>query len=233
MSGAGNSPTRRSGTLEAVTSSSEALRAPVHVVASVEDDRALVRALSQGDERQAAAFYARFRPTVSRTLFRLLRDSQDHEELVQKSMVEAMLSIDRYRGTSSLEAWVAGIASHVALKHLRRQRLEGRWRETATNPDGVTGVENVAQPVDAEEQSEHRSLLRRVHVLLQRIDEKKAVVFVMHEALGHSLTEIAGLLDISESNAQTRLVRARKELHALVAEESDLAEQLRVWGGSR
>jgi DNA-directed RNA polymerase specialized sigma24 family protein len=41
---------------------------------------------------------------------------------------------------------------------------------------------------------------------------KKAMVLVLHDVLGHDLTEVSVMLGVSVSAAQSRLVRGRREL---------------------
>jgi RNA polymerase sigma factor (sigma-70 family) len=62
-----------------------------------------------------------------------------------------------------------------------------------------------------ERQIEARSEVRRVHGILERMNPRGAVLLVMHDVLGHSVPEVAEMLGIQLSTAQSRLRRAREE----------------------
>jgi DNA-directed RNA polymerase specialized sigma24 family protein len=50
----------------------------------------------------------------------------------------------------------------------------------------------------------------------------KAMVLVLHDVLGHELVEIAAMLGISTSAAQSRLVRARRDFAERMGPEQRL-----------
>ncbi len=185
-------------------------------------DRGLVEAISAGDEGAAAQLHDRLRPHVSRTILRLLRRREEHGDLVQQSMIELVLSIDRFRGQCSLESWAAAVTAHVVFKHLRKNRRERQVFSSYDDPVAPAG--DVAW--DDGEAPARRSVLARIRHHLEQMDEGRATVFVLHEVHGYDLREISEIVGISVANAQTRLVRGRKELHERVRQDASLAEAL-------
>jgi DNA-directed RNA polymerase specialized sigma24 family protein len=72
--------------------------------------------------------------------------------------------------------------------------------------------------------------IRQIESILAGIEEKKAWTFVLHDVHGYNLTEISEITGASSAAVQSRLVRARKELHARIAESRDLAPLLAELG---
>jgi hypothetical protein len=72
------------------------------------DDSALLAGLKARDTSLSNAFYKRVRPTVDRTLTRLLgtRD-KDYEDVAQLALFELVATIDRFRGECPLDAWIS------------------------------------------------------------------------------------------------------------------------------
>jgi len=77
--------------------------------------------------------------------------------------------------------------------------------------------------VSPDEGAARRERMRAFARLLDRIAEKKRVVFVLHELEGMAPAEIAKVVEAPVLTVRTRLFYARRELEALLAEEPSLA----------
>lgn len=186
------------------------------------DDSELLRALRSSDPAAASAVYDRARPIVERTVSRLLgaRD-REYEDVLQLAFVEFIDTIDRFRGECPLDAWISVIAARTVYKHIRRRRLERRFFSEAS-------VEEISE-LAARAMTPSvvlRSALARVRRHLQDMDEGRSWAFVLHDVHGYDLAEIAQILQISMSAAQSRLVRGRREMHERIQRDPELAQVL-------
>jgi RNA polymerase sigma-70 factor (ECF subfamily) len=179
----------------------------------------LVRA---GDSTSAAALYERVRPQVDRTLYRLLGGGDaDHADLAQMALIELVTTIDRYRGECTLDTWVSTVTAHVAFKHLRRRQSERRLFEHLVAGDDVAGG-----PTRLGRDTAAKDVLQRIGVHLDKMDGAYSSAFVLHDVFGYDVREMAHILGISATAAQSRLVRGRKQLHERIAADPELAPLL-------
>lgn len=187
------------------------------------DDSELLTALRAGDPTAATALHDRVRPQVDRTVRRLLgpRDV-DHDDVAQLAMIELVSTIDRYRGDCSLDSWTSTITAHVVFKHIRRRKTERR----IFGELDPAALSEVRSPLRTGQQATARSVMRRVLVHLDAVDESKAWTFVLHDVCGYDLREIAQITGVSVAAAQTRLVRGRREVHERIASDPELASLL-------
>ena len=183
------------------------------------DDSELLSALRAAEPSAATALHDRVRPQVDRTITRLLgRRDPDHADLAQLAMIELVYTIDRYRGECSLDAWTSTLTARVVYKAIRKRQTERRILGTLDAEDYVA---RSAPSTDREAVA--RDLMLRVRKHLAAIEENKAWTFLLHDACGYDLQEIAQITGVSVAAAQARLVRGRREVHERIAADPDIA----------
>ena len=183
------------------------------------DDSELLAAVRAGDARAATALHDRMRPQVERTVGRLFgRQDADHEDVVQQALIELVTTIDRYRAECSLDSWASTIAAHIVYKHIRRRKVERRIF-SALVPEVLAQTRS---SVRAGREAILRNAASRVIEHLDALDKAKVWAFVLHDVCGFDLHEVARITRVSVSAAQTRLVRGRRDVHALIANDPEL-----------
>jgi len=184
------------------------------------DDATLVAEVKAGNPAVADAFCQRILPVVDRTVRRLLgRDESEREDLAQIAIIELVKSIGRFREESSLDTWVSAVTAHVVYKQIRRRPLERHVSLDLVEDELLQSMRPTGEAVCAA-----REALSRVLRHLDAVGEKLAWSFILHDVLGHSLTEVAAIMGVSEAAAQSRLVRGRARLHERIEGDRELAE---------
>lgn len=149
---------------------------------------------------------------VLRVLWRMGVPARHLRDVAQEVFLVVYRRFGEYDPRFSMKAWVAGIASNLALRHLQLSRNR---RELLARSDGERV--DVADPgYDAEQRFAQAETQRIVRELVQRIEGDRRVVFLLYELEGIEMREIAAALQISENTAWDRLRRARKEFAAAV-----------------
>jgi RNA polymerase sigma-70 factor (ECF subfamily) len=174
-------------------------------------DEQILAGLSNAEAWAAGALYDRVHAVVDRTLRRILhaRDA-DHEDFVQITFERILRTLleQRFSGACTLSTWASAIASHVAIDALRarvRQRRVFGHRDPEVLEEWNSGS-------NLEHEIEARSEIRRLHGVFANMKPEHAKTVVLHDVVGHELSEIAVIMGVSVAAAQSRLVRGRKEL---------------------
>ncbi len=173
----------------------------------------LIEGIQRGDERIAVELYHRLLPAVEGSLLRVFgRREVDHEDLVQSSFEQIVLTLstNRYAGACSLRTWASTIAANIALKSLRSRIRSRRVFSPSLEPERIEERHSLLP--DAEQTASMRQRLGDVRRELARLSPSKAEAVLLHDVLGHGLTEIAAMTGVSVAAAQTRLSRGRREL---------------------
>jgi RNA polymerase sigma factor (sigma-70 family) len=158
------------------------------------------------------------RSAVDLVLRRLIgTQDPEYEDLMQSSMENVLTTLERgnFRGDCPTGGWAAVIARNVAVDAIRvRTRERQLFTRTESDLAQADAVRNVG--LAAEHGPEHltavQERLHRVKSALMGLSPHKANVVFLHDILGHQLDEVAGILGITVSAAQSRLVRGRRHI---------------------
>lgn len=189
------------------------------------DDSTLLAGLKARDVSLSNAFYARARPIVDRTLMRLLgaRD-KDYEDTAQVALFELVSTIDRFRGDCPFDAWISIVTARSAFRVIRRRRLERRLFVDEEAQELPQTTRSHSGAVAA------RQALERVIAQLQGMNQDRVWTFLLHDVYGYDLKEVGQIVGASLAAAQSRLVRARREIHERVRRDPALARFLNLQG---
>jgi RNA polymerase sigma-70 factor, ECF subfamily len=190
-------------------------------------DPDLVKRAKAGDLEAFEALVSRYERPVYTLVVRMLRQQQDAEDVTQQTFISALEHLQEFREESSFATWIFRIATHAALKVIRKRKgLNTISLEEATDPQGpedrIPHPEFIADWRQSTEElvqaADIRELLDRA---LAQLDEKHRLIFLLRDVEGLSIRETAEMLGLTEANTKVRLLRARLQLR----------EQLTHWLG--
>jgi RNA polymerase sigma-70 factor (ECF subfamily) len=167
----------------------------------------VLRAAVAGEPWVYAWLYDALYPFVARALQKILHRTPDYEDLVQASFEQIVRTLQRPRGEQiqNLAAWAGAIAARVAFDSLRARVRDRRVFARDAHMKAEAGP-------SLQEQLEARADLLWLQEVLSRMNAEQAQVIVLHDILGHELSEVARLTGVSEAAAQKRLSRGHIEL---------------------
>lgn len=181
-------------------------------------DGELVRRAQAGDLAAFEALTGRHEQRVYSLAMRMLRQEQDAEDVTQQTFLSVLEHLDGFRAEASFSTWLLRIATHAALKIIRKRKgldtvsLEAATEEAA-GYDSVPHPEYIADwrqsPAQLVQKNEIQRLLDEA---LAKLDEKHRLVFLLRDVEGLSVKETADALNLSEANVKVRLLRARLQL---------------------
>jgi len=181
-------------------------------------DAELVRRAQGGELAAFEALVERYEERVYSLALRMMRHEQDAEDVTQQAFLSALGGLKSFRGDASFSTWLLRIATHAALKVIRKRKgLDTVSLEEATEPtedyEGIPHPEYIADWRQSPDQLVPQNEIRRLlDEALARLDEKYRLVFLLRDVEGLSVKETAEALGLSEANTKVRLLRARLQL---------------------
>jgi RNA polymerase sigma-70 factor (ECF subfamily) len=186
------------------------------------DDAALALAIARGDAGAPGRAWDRFATLVRGILRRSLGPGADVDDQVQRAFLELFREAKHLRDPGSLRAFLIGITVRVARSELRRRRFRG-WL-MLTN-DGT-----VPEPAAPEVDDDAREAVARLYAVLEKLDDKSRMLFVLRHVEGLELTETAEAMGISLATAKRHLAKVTARVHAMAARDAVLASYLDAGG---
>ena len=185
-------------------------------------DTDLVTRAKAGELDAFEALTNRYEQRVYSLALRMLRQEQDAEDVTQQTFLSAVENLKGFRGDASFATWLLRIATHAALKVIRKKRgLDTVSLEEATEESDNYGTiphpEYISDWRQSPEQLVQRNEIQRLlDDALAKLDEKHRLVFLLRDVEGLSVKETAEALGLSEANTKVRLLRARLQLRELL-----------------
>jgi RNA polymerase sigma-70 factor (ECF subfamily) len=150
----------------------------------------------------------------------ILNNPADAEEVAQEAVLKALSGLAGFRGEAKFSTWLVQITINEARLKLRKDRrhLYESVDEERTDGEGEYFPKDFADwrqiPSEALQREELREALKRA---IASLPLKYREVFVLRDIQDLSTEETAQILEITEGNVKTRLLRARLQMRDALA----------------
>ncbi len=181
-------------------------------------DGELARGLATGETWAVTETWYRFAPMVLLMAERALGSRSEADDIAQDVFYGVFRKAKTLRDPDSLRSFVYSFAVRSLKSELRRKRLRG-WL-SFHQPEALLEMGSRTLDVEA------RDLLRRCHALLDRLNRRDRLVFILRRIECMTVDEIATTMDLSISTVKRSMSHASKRLTHWVAADPGLAELL-------
>jgi RNA polymerase sigma-70 factor (ECF subfamily) len=164
-------------------------------------DRMLLQRMAAGDRAALAVLYRSYHGRLCRFLSRLTRRADVIEEVINDCFWIAWQKADSFRGDSRVSTWIMGIAYRCGLKALRQHGDEPIEDDPARD-----------ERFSAHDPGEDRELRDWLNKGLERLSVDQRVVVELVYGVGHSLDDVAVIMQCPVGTVKARLFYARVKL---------------------
>jgi RNA polymerase sigma-70 factor (ECF subfamily) len=187
----------------------------------VDLDYALLRKVSQGNERAFAELMQRHQDRVYRLALRLLRQAQEAEDAAQEVFLKAYQNAGGFTPTGTVSAWLNRITANHCLNLLRSRNIkkEVSW-EDLSSPSGSTGdfagvADEACNPLNLVTGKECAAQIQQA---LAGLPENQRQALVLKRFGDFSYQEIGEIMGLSASAVDGLIKRARQNLRQVLRE---------------
>jgi RNA polymerase sigma-70 factor (ECF subfamily) len=180
-------------------------------------DAELMLRVKEGDGASFAVLLEKHRSSVIHFVYRMVQNQAVAEELAQEVFLRVYRSRSTYEPTAKFTTWLFRIATHLALNSLR----DGKNRRYEERLDDQTDDQPSRQVADLRPSVEQSMVfevrLDEVRRAVALLPEKQRAAVLMHKYEELEYSQIAKVLNCSESAVKSLLFRAYETLRARLA----------------
>jgi RNA polymerase sigma-70 factor, ECF subfamily len=169
---------------------------------------------------QESAFHdlsRRYERPVFSLVYRMVRDRELAEDLVQEAFIKALNALESYRPEFKFSSWIFKIANNAAIDHLRRRELVTLSLDGAPNAQTPDAVEATALQIGDRAESplaelEAKEIGGAIEAAIARLRPEYRACIMLRHVEGRPYEEIAEMLGLPLGTVKTYIHRARNEL---------------------
>lgn len=155
------------------------------------------------------------------TAYRMTRNAEDAEDLVQETYLKAYRYYDKFEEGTNFKAWLFKIMKNTFINNYRRQQQtpqQSDFADIEESFESQVSPEATGQIKSPEEEFLENVLDEDVQRALDTLPTDYRMVVLLADLEGFSYKEIAEILEVPVGTVMSRLYRGRRLLEAAMLE---------------
>jgi RNA polymerase sigma factor (sigma-70 family) len=187
------------------------------------NEQDLLKNCLKGDSRALATFYDRYAPKLLGACMRYVSLQADAEDILQEAFIKILQNMNRfeYRGEGSLEGWMRKIVVNLSLNFLKKREKDFIYTDKE-----LPAIADDSNSFDPPTQLSPQDVMKLINEL--PVGYRTILNLYVFEKYSHR--EISEMLQCSESNSKSQLLRARALLKKNMMQRINEFEKIPSYG---
>ena len=178
-----------------------------------ENDTALISEALKGSQKAFAELEGRYRTAIFHIVYKIVRDKDTTDDLVQETFMKAFTSLASYRPEYRFSTWLYKIAANSSIDFLRKKRIKAlSLDQEIETGEGKVEIEVPDYSYHPEHEMVRKQQRLSIDEAIDSLPGKYREVIVYRHKEDKSYEEIADLLHIPVGTVKARIFRARELL---------------------
>ena len=176
-----------------------------------QNDAEIVAAILKGDRELFSDLVQRYQGRLVNYLFRLLRNTEEAQDLAQEVFVKIYLALDRYDPRYKFSTWLFRVAQNAAIDKIRKRRLQ----VVSMDRPGGSDDESRSWEFPSPDPSPYRNMRNRergeaIQEVIDQLPWEYRELIVLRHYGELSYDEIASLKEMPLGTVKNKLFRGRR-----------------------
>lgn len=179
------------------------------------DDKQLVEKIKNNNDIAFRILIKKYKGLVMNTIYRIVRNKMDAEDIFQDVFLEVYRSIKKLRNIEDLSGWLFRIAYNKSLSFLRKKN-PAKANPTTDASEIIANVkfeinntENNKSPVDIIMREEANKVLFKA---IDGLPAKQKKALLLHKFENYSQKEICDIMELSQASVESLIYRSKVNL---------------------
>ena len=170
--------------------------------------QSLIEKAIKGNASAQRKLYDLYSKAMYNICKRMMNSTQEAEDMLQESFIEAFKRLESFRFESTFGAWLKKICINKCINELKRRKVPIEYKEQIYKYDKADN--------DMYDDSDIELTIDKVKHAMGLLPDGYRLVFSLYLLEGYDHEEISEILGISESTSKTQLMRAKKKLVEII-----------------
>ncbi len=181
---------------------------------AVEDYEWVCQAVEHNDQMAYAALMERYRESIYHTMYKMVHNKDDAEDLTIEAFAKAFRKLDSYTPTYAFSTWLFRIATNNGIDYIRKKRIKMLSIDDPLGEDGVQDFSNnlKSNALDPEERYIRQQRKKIMRDLLNKLSPKYKRMIELRFFDELSYQEISEELELPIGTVKAQLFRAKELL---------------------
>ncbi|MES2427014.1 MAG: sigma-70 family RNA polymerase sigma factor [Bacteroidota bacterium] len=168
------------------------------------EDRYFLDKISNGDTAAYAFLVDRYKDMVYSIAIKILRNSDDAQDIAQDCFIKAYQQLHKFEGKSKFSTWLYTIVYRESVTRLKEKRVE-----TVALVDELEIADHLPGQLDL---LQAKQVKKYVRAAIDKLPETDASLITLYYISDLPIKEIEEITGLSKTNIKIKLFRARKVL---------------------
>lgn len=178
--------------------------------ASIHQD--LIANCIKGSNKARYQLYQLYSKAMFNVCFRMMNNREDAEDMLQDAFLQAFQKLDTFRNESGFGTWLKTITVHTCINALNKRKLDLKYF------DEMNRFEKAQ-----EEPEEALYTTENILEAMNKLPQGGRIVFSLYLLEGYDHSEIAQILNITESTSKTQYMRAKRRIYEIMKQTKSRA----------
>ncbi len=175
-------------------------------------DEIIIQQALRGEQQGYAQIVEKYEKYVFTLALRIVKNREDAHEVAQDAFLKVFRYLNTFRGECKFSSWLYRIVYSTALNHIRTKRPEILSMDNDEKPVVLPNIKTE----DAAFQMETNEQKRQIQEAIQELSPDYATIITLFYLFEQKISEICVTMEMNESNAKTKLSRARQRLREII-----------------
>lgn len=166
----------------------------------------LIEKSKKGVSSAQYKLYSLYAKAMFNTCYRMMNNKETAEDMLQESFTEAFMKLGSFRYESTFGAWLKRITVNKCINEIKKKKAELTYFEDLS-PFSEQAEEEIVLPDIS---------VQAIKNVLPQLPPGNRMIFSLYLLEGYDHREIAGILNISESNSKSQYMRAKRRISELL-----------------